>query len=93
MQRLTSPALWSHPLSAWLHVALRSARAEDANGSISLIRSRLRHKHRIVADALERIAKVDLPEIRPTLGSDNIWGYRNKMEYTFSNKNGVHGRI
>ncbi|TGY78274.1 23S rRNA (uracil(1939)-C(5))-methyltransferase RlmD [Lepagella muris] len=46
----------------------------------------LRHKHRIVADALERIAKVDLPEIRPTLGSDNIWGYRNKMEYTFSNK-------
>lgn len=43
-------------------------------------------KHRQVSDALTRIAKVELPEIRPTLGSDQIYGYRNKMEYTFSNK-------
>lgn len=43
-------------------------------------------KHRQVADALNRIAKVELPEIKPTLPSDNIYGYRNKMEYTFSNK-------
>lgn len=43
-------------------------------------------KHRQVSDALTRIAKVELPEIRPTLPSDNIYGYRNKMEYTFSNK-------
>lgn len=43
-------------------------------------------KHKQVSDALTRIAKVELPEIRPTLGSDNIYGYRNKMEYTFSNK-------
>ncbi len=46
----------------------------------------LRHKHRQVADALERIGKVKLPEIKPTLGSKKIWGYRNKMEYTFSDK-------
>lgn len=39
-----------------------------------------------VEDALKRIAKVDLPEIRPTLGSIHTIGYRNKMEYTFSNK-------
>lgn len=43
-------------------------------------------KHRQVSDALTRIAKIELPEIKPTLGSDNIYSYRNKMEYTFSNK-------
>lgn len=49
-------------------------------------KEQLLHKNRQVADALERIGKVVLPEIRPTLGSKNIWGYRNKMEYTFSDK-------
>ncbi len=43
-------------------------------------------KRQQVVDALTRIAKVDLPEIAPCLGSDEIWEYRNKMEYTFSNK-------
>lgn len=43
-------------------------------------------KHRQVKDALERIAKVELPEIRPVMGSSAIWAYRNKMEYTFSNR-------
>lgn len=46
----------------------------------------LRCKRQQVVDALERIAKVNLPEIPPTLGSDKIWEYRNKMEYTFSNR-------
>lgn len=46
----------------------------------------LKYKRQQVVDALERIAKVDIPEVRPTLGSEKIWGYRNKMEYTFSNK-------
>ncbi|MDE5975281.1 MAG: 23S rRNA (uracil(1939)-C(5))-methyltransferase RlmD, partial [Muribaculaceae bacterium] len=46
----------------------------------------LKHKRRQVTDALERIAKVELPEIRPVLGSVKEWGYRNKMEYTFSDK-------
>lgn len=38
-----------------------------------------------VKDALERIAKVDLPVISPILGSKETTFYRNKMEYTFSN--------
>ncbi len=46
----------------------------------------LESKRRQVTDALERIAKVELPEISSILGSENIWAYRNKMEYTFSNK-------
>lgn len=44
----------------------------------------LQCKQRQVSDALQRIAKVSLPQITPILGSDDIWGYRNKMEYTFS---------
>lgn len=43
-------------------------------------------KRRQVVDCLERIAKVELPEVAPALGSDPIWEYRNKMEYTFSNR-------
>lgn len=43
-------------------------------------------KQQQVVDALQRIAKVELPEISPILGSTEIWRYRNKMEYTFSNK-------
>ena len=46
----------------------------------------LQCKHQQVVDALTRIAKVELPEITPIKGSENIWEYRNKMEYTFSNK-------
>lgn len=46
----------------------------------------LETKRRQVIDALQRIAKVELPEVNPIIGSDNIWEYRNKMEYTFSNK-------
>lgn len=43
-------------------------------------------KQRQVKDCIQRIAKVEAPEISPILGSKNIWEYRNKMEYTFSNK-------
>ncbi len=46
----------------------------------------LEWKQRQVEDALTRIAKVELPAINPIIGSENIWAYRNKMEYTFSNK-------
>lgn len=46
----------------------------------------LRCKQRQVTDALERIAKVELPEVSPIKGSADIWAYRNKMEYTFSNR-------
>ncbi len=46
----------------------------------------LKCKQKQVTDALQRIAKVELPEISPIKGSEKIWEYRNKMEYTFSNK-------
>ncbi|MFI3240662.1 MAG: 23S rRNA (uracil(1939)-C(5))-methyltransferase RlmD [Bacteroidales bacterium] len=46
----------------------------------------LKYKHKQVVDALERIAKVELPEITPILGSKNTCEYRNKLEFTFSNK-------
>lgn len=46
----------------------------------------LQCKQRQVADALQRIGKIELPDISPILGSEKIWEYRNKMEYTFSNK-------
>lgn len=46
----------------------------------------LESKRQQVVDALERIAKVELPVIAPALGSSHIWEYRNKMEYTFSNR-------
>lgn len=46
----------------------------------------LKCKQKNVEDALMRIAKIRIPEILPILGSESIWEYRNKMEYTFSNK-------
>ena len=46
----------------------------------------LKCKQQQVQDALERIAKVSIPEITPILGSKQTREYRNKMEYTFSNK-------
>lgn len=46
----------------------------------------LKAKQQQVEDALRRIAKVELPAISPILGSSATRGYRNKMEYTFSNK-------
>lgn len=45
----------------------------------------LRFKQKQVTDCLERIAKVELPEISPILGSENTVRYRNKLEYSFSN--------
>lgn len=45
-----------------------------------------RCKQAQVEDALTRIAKIDLPPISEIIPSDNIYGYRNKMEYTFSNR-------
>lgn len=44
------------------------------------------YKRQQVVDQFERIAKVSIPEVRPTLGSEKTQYYRNKMDYTFSNK-------
>ena len=46
----------------------------------------LKYKQQQVADALQRIAKVPLPPINPILGSARTQYYRNKLEFTFSNK-------
>jgi 23S rRNA (uracil1939-C5)-methyltransferase len=46
----------------------------------------LAFKEKTVKDNLERIAKVPLSAISPIVGSDSIQFYRNKMDYTFSNK-------
>ncbi|MBQ7690066.1 MAG: 23S rRNA (uracil(1939)-C(5))-methyltransferase RlmD [Muribaculaceae bacterium] len=43
-------------------------------------------KQQQVVDALERIAKVEIPPISPILGSERTTHYRNKLEFTFSNR-------
>ncbi|MCE5331600.1 MAG: 23S rRNA (uracil(1939)-C(5))-methyltransferase RlmD [Bacteroidales bacterium] len=46
----------------------------------------IRYKQKQVADNLTRIGKIELPEIAPILGSKRTEFYRNKLEFTFSNK-------
>ncbi|MFA6831209.1 MAG: 23S rRNA (uracil(1939)-C(5))-methyltransferase RlmD [Bacteroidaceae bacterium] len=43
-------------------------------------------KQKQIVDNLTRIGKIELPEISPILGSKKIVRYRNKLEFTFSNK-------
>lgn len=43
-------------------------------------------KQQQVVDAMQRIAKVDMPPINNILGSAETERYRNKLEFTFSNK-------
>ena len=46
----------------------------------------LQFKQQQVLDNLSRIGKIELPEISPILGSKKTQCYRNKLEFTFSNK-------
>lgn len=46
----------------------------------------LKFKHQQVIDALQRIGKIELPEIMPILASASVFHYRNKLEFTFSSK-------
>jgi len=46
----------------------------------------IKYKQKQVTDNLTRIGKIDLPEISPILGSEKTEFYRNKLEFTFSNK-------
>ncbi|MBP5260392.1 MAG: 23S rRNA (uracil(1939)-C(5))-methyltransferase RlmD, partial [Paludibacteraceae bacterium] len=48
--------------------------------------AQLRYKQKQVSDHLTHIGKLTLPEISPILGSQNTIRYRNKLEYTFSDK-------
>lgn len=46
----------------------------------------IRYKEKQVTDNLTRIGKIELPEISPIIGSSKTEFYRNKLEFTFSNK-------
>ena len=48
--------------------------------------AQLEAKQRQVRDNLERLGNVDCSGMRPICGSDNIYYYRNKLEFTFSTK-------
>ena len=46
----------------------------------------LKFKQQEVADALAHIGKVEIPPLLPIIGSEKTRYYRNKLEYTFSNR-------
>ena len=46
----------------------------------------LQYKQQEVEQNLRRIGKVELPQILPIVGGDDTVHYRNKLEFTFSNK-------
>lgn len=46
----------------------------------------LKYKQREVEQQLRRIGKLQLPEINPIIGAQETRHYRNKLEFTFSNK-------
>lgn len=46
----------------------------------------LKYKQKQVEDNLTRIGKIELPDIHHILGSEKTQFYRNKLEFTFSNK-------
>ncbi|MBQ8602016.1 MAG: 23S rRNA (uracil(1939)-C(5))-methyltransferase RlmD [Bacteroides sp.] len=46
----------------------------------------IKYKQKQVTDNLTRIGKVELPETSPILGSEKTEFYRNKLEFTFSDK-------
>jgi 23S rRNA (uracil1939-C5)-methyltransferase len=46
----------------------------------------LKYKEKQVRDNLTRIGKIEQPIINPIMGSSEIFMYRNKLEYTFSDK-------
>ena len=51
----------------------------------------LKYKQKQVSDSLERIAKIEIPEMLPIIPSDHLVHYRNKLEYTFSENRWLTG--
>ena len=49
-------------------------------------KSQLSLKNQWAHDCLQRIGKLDVTEVLPIVGAEQTQFYRNKMEYTFSNK-------
>lgn len=48
--------------------------------------AQVKHKHQTVVDAMTRMAKLEGTAILPIIPCDEIFYYRNKLEYSFSNK-------
>jgi 23S rRNA (uracil1939-C5)-methyltransferase len=46
----------------------------------------LAYKNKQVNDQFQRIGHVEVEEAKPILGSEDVYNYRNKMEFTFSDK-------
>jgi 23S rRNA (uracil1939-C5)-methyltransferase len=46
----------------------------------------LSFKYNHVLECLTRLIKIELPEINPIIGSEKQYYYRNKLEFSFSNK-------
>lgn len=53
--------------------------------------SQLQYKQKQVVDALTRIGHLELPEISPIAPAPETYYYRNKLEYTFSNRKWLTG--
>src|SRR4051812_19990202 len=48
--------------------------------------TQLKFKQKYVFDAFTRIGKFEFPELRPIMGNEKDYYYRNKLEFSFSNK-------
>ena len=48
--------------------------------------TQLHFKQKQVKDNLERLGKIEIPAIQTIIGSGKIYEYRNKLDFTFSNK-------
>jgi len=46
----------------------------------------LKYKQQQIIDNLTRIGKIELPEVSPILGSKHVYEYRNKLEFTCSDR-------
>ena len=49
-------------------------------------KAQLKYKESWIVQNFKRIGGIDVPNILPIIGSENIKHYRNKLEFTFSNK-------
>ena len=49
-------------------------------------KKQLQYKEQEAAQNIRRIGKVELPDLLPIIGADETVHYRNKLEFTFSNK-------
>ena len=58
--------------------------AVDAKWQDMNYESQLFYKQKEVENNLVRLGKITIPELMPIVASENIYFYRNKMEFSFS---------